>query len=239
MLLLKFRFLVFFCFLFSCSILTGQIITGKYINKPPSSFCSSSFLISETGNYYFESGCEGTSFINFGHWEVVDSVIRLQESMDLEKYNFISKIEIEKVNSDTTKILIFDLLGENITKSQNLHIKLCKPDTLIYYDFNIFLMEKYGGQKNKSNFIDFIDDEICIINQKVKYIEFPKLTEAFDKQIATRKLKGQIIKIHFSLPKFLLQGNTIKLNKGIFNNKIFTVKEEGLFSEGILVYKRK
>ncbi|MBN9295704.1 MAG: hypothetical protein J0I41_01780 [Filimonas sp.] len=113
-----------FLLVISISSLISAIAQAKkgykvYVNWGKEGLCNSTIVLFSDSTYCNESGCEASSRFSFGKWRQVKNNIQFTPS-NPRTYNFISKVEKNRSDVDSIKVVICDRDGNNISDKVTL-----------------------------------------------------------------------------------------------------------------------
>ena len=100
--------ILLFIFLLIPLLSYGQIDTWRKYNKNDG-FCSESLYLYNDSTYFYETGCEERSHINFGNWIIKNNIIQLMP-IDTSKFNYlISSTQDTSICGDSIIIKVLDI----------------------------------------------------------------------------------------------------------------------------------
>lgn len=91
--------------------------------------CSASVLLYSNGNYFWEQGCESSSYINYGRWRTKKDTIFFSTA-NIATFKIIDTVLFTPRASDSISVTILNKNGENITYSMALGLRV--PGTGVY-----------------------------------------------------------------------------------------------------------
>lgn len=233
------RLIFLYTFLVSFNFVFSQDLEGNKYSES-NGFCSTSLYFGSENVYFFETGCEHISSILIGSWKRRGNNVILNSFDSLDNFEVFTKIKKENTQSDTTKIFITDINGEDLLRTVELDIYLTEQDSMLHYSEMAFVMEKYSDESAyKWENIIIKKDHIGIIGSKVKSVTFKRLSTIFDKKVNVKIDDNSEIFVQIGLPRFMLDFREIEYFEYPQRNKKLEFKDDGLYSKGKLFLSKK
>jgi hypothetical protein len=205
---LKFIFLA--ALIVSSSVCLGQIGRSRHFSKwgELNGLCSRSLLLDSLGYFFKEEGCEGRSFISFGHYQVSKSGILTFSHLPADSLHAFQQIRRTKGPADTVLTLTFyDRYGK-----------------LLRHVHSFQIIDNNG--KQESVWTDN-NGQIILDRRLYKDVLITPLIVLFKQQEALVTGEENVIDVFLDLPTMFLMYSEINFERP--KSRPLVLKKDGLY----------